>query len=511
MRTHFCAGLMAVSLLGLIGGSCANAASANATSSSGVTAPKIWNEQDLATWALPIVGVNATPNFYSEAEYYAAPVTEFRTYTVYHPNYEPAGYMDWLKQQEPKPLVDPAEVQSDADWVRLGQRVFDELDTIQFRTDHPDAIKAIRDSELLKKSRVSMAPNGEFPAYRWVVEERGKVRLSLRECSGCHMRMQPDGTLLRGPSSNLRTDRTSFLIMVAQLDVKSDETGQPLARGEQMYLQFGVPWLEGDLHAPFRKMSEGEVLPILLSGVTGTFARFNGSPYFTTKISDLIGVKDRRYLDATGTHRNRGPEDIARYAALVSVADDGSIGSHRFLTEKQRRLPFRHSDEAMYALGRFIYTLEPPPNPNPVDNRSRRGEEIFHDEGCAKCHEPPSYTNNKLVRADDFVVPTDHPDRDHIMTSLVHTDPSLALRTRKGTGFYGVPSLRGVWYRGLFEHSGSVKTLEDWFDAKRLEPNYVPTGWKGPGVKARAVPGHEYGLDLSAEDKSALIAFLKTL
>jgi hypothetical protein len=27
----------------------------------------------------------------------------------------------------------------------------------------------------------------------------------------------------------------------------------------------------------------------------------------------LIGVKDLRYLDATATHRNRGPEDIARY------------------------------------------------------------------------------------------------------------------------------------------------------------------------------------------------------
>ena len=90
-----------------------------------VSAPRIWNYKDLATWALPITGVNATPNFYSEAEYYAAPVAEFRTYPVYHPDREPAGYMEWLRQLEPKPLVDPAEVRSDADWVGLGQRVFD--------------------------------------------------------------------------------------------------------------------------------------------------------------------------------------------------------------------------------------------------------------------------------------------------------------------------------------------------------------------------------------------------
>ena len=97
------------------------------------------------------------------------------------------------------------------------------------------------------------------------------------------------------------------------------------------------------------------------------------------------------------------------------------------------------------------------------------------------------------------------------MVRSVHTDPSVALRTRKGTGLYKVPSLRGVWYRELFEHSGSVATLEDWFDPKRLNPDYVPTGWKGPGVTARAVPGHEFGLDLSADDRQALIAFLKTL
>jgi hypothetical protein len=42
------------------------------------------------------------------------------------------------------------------------------------------------------------------------------------------------------------------------------------------------------------------------------------------------------------------------------------------------------------------------------------------------------------------------------------------METRRGTGYYKVPSLRGVWYRGPFEHNGSVATLEDWFDPSRL-------------------------------------------
>ena len=91
------------------------------------------------------------------------------------------------------------------------------------------------------------------------------------------------------------------------------------------------------------------------------------------------------------------------------------------------------------------------------------------------------------------------------------TDPGIALRTRKGTGFYKVPSLKGVWYRGHYGHDGSVTTLEEWFDPARLKNDYVPSGWKGYRVSHRAVPGHEFGLALPAGDRAALIAFLRTL
>jgi hypothetical protein len=74
-----------------------------------------------------------------------------------------------------------------------------------------------------------------------------------------------------------------------------------------------------------------------------------------------------------------------------------------------------------------------------------------------------------------------------------------------------VPSLKGVWYRGPFEHNGSVATLEDWFDERRLRDDYVPTGWKGVATRTRAVKGHEFGLRLSPDDRRALIAFLRTL
>jgi hypothetical protein len=44
-----------------------------------------------------------------------------------------------------------------------------------------------------------------------------------------------------------------------------------------------------------------------------------------------------------------------------------------------------------------------------------------------------------------------------------------------------------------------------------LRDDYVPKGWNPPDTRVRPIPGHRFGLDLAAEDKRALIAFLKTL
>src|SRR5213080_2867417 len=53
--------------------------------------------------------------------------------------------------------------------------------------------------------------------------------------------------------------------------------------------------------------------------------------------------------------------------------------------------------------------------------------------------------------------------------------------------------------------------LEDWFDPRRLRNDYVPTGYRAYGVKTQAVRGHPFGLDLTADDRRALIAFLRSL
>ena len=87
------------------------------------------------------------------------------------------------------------------------------------------------------------------------------------------------------------------------------------------------------------------------------------------------------------------------------------------------------------------------------------------------------------------------------MRVSVGTDPNLALKTRKGTGYYKVPSLKGVWYRGHYLHDGSLTALEEMFDPARLQDGYAPTGFMLPGETKRAVPGHIFGMKLNDADR----------
>ncbi len=91
----------------------------------------------------------------------------------------------------------------------------------------------------------------------------------------------------------------------------------------------------------------------------------------------------------------------------------------------------------------------------------------------------------------------------------VETDPGLTLYTRRGTGYYKIPSLRGLWYRERLFHDGSL-SLEQVLDPARFRDDFVPDGYHGID-STRAVPGHPFGLALSTREREALLAYLRTL
>jgi len=482
---------------------------AQRASSQSCGAPRTWDTAALSDWATPVASINVPPSHFSEDEYYRAPLDNYRTYPVYSPDREPAGYWDSLKRKKPEPLIDLKTCGNGFDWAAAGKRVWDEIDVPYFRLFDAESISLARSPKYFRDNehRMVLRPNGTIAMYRWVVTPQG-IGLSITACSSCHTRYLDDGTAISGAAFAHRT-ADSLLDRMSERYLRFAFAGDRPQMA--LYRQYGVPWIPDDIHARLKNMPDeqiGELFEAMPPGVTD---RPNGSPYYPTKVLDLIGIRDRKYIDHTATHRNRGLGDIMRYAALVEYSDAMEFGGHRMWAERQRSIHVRWPDEVLYALAQYIYSLQPPPNPNRRDELADLGEKVFVRSGCGGCHTPPLYTNNKLTLAPGFKLPENHLLRSDVMDISVKTDANLALKTRKGTGFYKVPTLKGVWYRGLYGHEGSVTRLEDWFDPARLRDDYVPSGFKGARVRSHAVPGHEFGLKLSSRDKTALIAFLRTL
>lgn len=480
----------------------------SATLELGAQVPKTWDEAALADWATPIAALAARPGHFSAKEYYDSPVDNYRTYPVYAAGRGPSGYFEKLKASQPQPLIIPALIKTKSDWITAGKRVFEESDIGAFRRYEPEVIEEFRVATSPRISRIKPRADGTIPGARWVVTSRG-LALTTESCTQCHRRDQPDGTLLDGPGlSDTRAFFTTGMITtvpgMSGIPLPGDSDSQGIWRS------FAVPWLPGDIHEQLKTLDPATVGRIFLSSVAPNLTpRWSGSIYYPAKVPDLIALKGQKYIDHTGTHKLRGTADIMRYAALVTYADISDFGTHRMLTDLQRKVPYHMPDEALYALALYIESLQPPANPNPVGEQSAAGQKIFARD-CSGCHTPPYYTSGKLTPAEGFT-PTPALRKEYdILPISVKTDPSLALKTRKGTGFYKIPSLRGVWYRGSYLHDGAVTSLEEMFNPARLQPDFVPTGFKGVD-KTRAVPGHEFGLRLSAVDRANLIAFLKTL
>jgi hypothetical protein len=471
-------------------------------------APVIWDERALADWATPVGRLHIRPGHYSSAEYYAAPAENLRTYPVYRPDKEPPGYWESLQKKKPEPLVDVSTTRRPRDWIAAGERAFREIDSPLTRTDDPALIAMARDPATF--ANVPGFADGTILEPRWVITDRG-VMLTTLECSSCHSRVTADRTAeyaTVGPSS-----QGVGPIVARPLFLQLRQRGSQQAFGADglsatLRRQFSVPWDQDDrlLALPPQEVIKAFFNP------HGVIPRPNGSPLYGTRVPDLHTLRYSRYFDATGTHRLRGPEDVARYGALITSADPFEFGTHHFLTDAQRRMRYRYADEVLYAIGMYLMSLEPPKNPNPPPtDLVKRGERVFRREKCGACHPAPAYTTGELTPALGFDVPFDHPNFGDVRDRSVGTDPGLALRTRKGTGFYKIPSLRGLWYRPRLLHDASIVSIEELFDPARLDPEYERKGWCPPGVTKGPVPGLEFLTKLSPEDKAALIAFLRSL
>ena len=473
--------------------------------------PRTWSEEGVSTFELPLASPAHSPVHVPADYYYWLPVrTVYRSYPIYHPDREPDGYQDWLRERTPEVVLHESRLVTDREWIDAGALVFEA--PIAYGLPLIGA-SHVRDRAWYGDLNVPVTTDGVMPFARWVIRERGRPEVGNLACSMCHVRVMPDGTVLAGAQGNFPFDR-SFARDLANVQVPL-----PAARSV-LHQLLAAPWVNAEAIA---QMSRDDLVAALDAVPPGVVLRQGTSLAHPAKIPDLIGVEERRYLDATGLVRHRDIGDLMRYAAANQAIDmlarygnfipaartDGTLpdpGRSAFVGTADR-----YSDAQLYALSRYLYSLEPPANPHPASGLTRRGRSVFDREQCGRCHTPPLYTNNRLVPAPGFTPPAEHRRSYDVMDASIGTDPGLALMTRRGTGYYKVPSLKGIWYRGPFGHDGAVATLEDWFDPARLRTDYVRTGFKGAGGAPRAVAGHPFGISLSDEDRRALVAFLKTL
>jgi hypothetical protein len=475
-------------------------------------APLIWDDRALADWATPLASLRIRPGHYTSSEYYAVPADNLRTYPIYRPDREPPGYWDALQKKKPEPLVDASAIRTRRDWIAAGTRAFQEIDSVLTRSDDPALIALARDPKTF--ANVPGLADGTVLEPRWVVTDRG-VMLSNLECASCHIRVTADrraeyaGLVAPNPKGVGPVLPRSLFLQLATGRTRRTFGASGLAA--TLKRMFAVPWQQDERMDAFLSLPPDETIKAFFNP-HGVIPRPNGSPLYGTRVPDLHTLQYSRYIDATGTHRLRGPEDVARYGALITGADPFEFGTHHLLSDEQRRVRFRYADEVLYAIGMYVMSLEPPTNPNPPPkDLVKRGERVFRREKCGACHPAPNYTTGELTPALGFNVPFDHPNFGDARDRSIGTDPGLALHTRKGTGFYKIPSLRGLWYRPRLLHDASIVTLEELFDPARLDPEYERKGWSPPGVTKGAVPGLEFLTKLSPGDKTALIAFLRSL
>ncbi|HYN20385.1 MAG TPA: cytochrome c [Thermoanaerobaculia bacterium] len=216
----------------------------------------------------------------------------------------------------------------------------------------------------------------------------------------------------------------------------------------------------------------------------------------------------------------------------------------------------------------WLRELRPPPYPLPIDKaKAARGESVFEAQ-CANCH--ASGRENRMGTVIPIAeVGTDAERLDTWRGSGAATKAnekvaSMGIKRTPmiETGGYIAVQLDGLWLRGPYLHNGSVPTIFDllspaaerpkafcrgydvlereklgFISDQRIDPRcdeaYPPTKpglWDRPGAPGRSDEwpqpriwkyyvsergngngGHEYGTQLSEQDKNDLIEYLKTL
>ena len=122
-----------------------------------------------------------------------------------------------------------------------------------------------------------------------------------------------------------------------------------------------------------------------------------------------------------------------------------------------------------------------------ISGEAKRGFALFNTKAqCSSCHEGWNFTNDGFH---DTGLPNDHPGRGKLVPDILKMKQA-----------FKTPGLREISHRGPYMHDGSISTLE------QVIEHYDRGGIERPSRSDLIKP-----LNLTAQEKTDLVAFMKTL
>ncbi len=356
-------------------------------------------------------------------------------------------------------------------------------------------------------------------------------------CLTCHAEML-NGELVIGLGNN-SADHTEY------------NTGQVNAAAMATRLKYGKKSPEFTAYLPIKRSHEA-VGPYILTKVRGS----NPADKIFAALAAHRNASDLSWLPKKqfDTPLETVPTDVPAWWLMKkkNALYYNGLGRGDFarLSSASGMLTIKDSSEARRIDARFpdvmawIRTLEAPKYPYPIDtNLAEKGKMIF-EKNCSKCH--GSYGDsvtypNLLIRLDK--IGTDsmlaltyqrYPEYHNWYNNSWYGQGPYAGRLAPNYG-YVAPPLDGVWATAPYLHNGSVPTLDDLLNSpqrpaywkrnfKNNEYDTEKGGWKYTRLEKATddltynstLPGygnygHRFGDKLSAEDRKAVVEYLKRL
>lgn len=225
-----------------------------------------------------------------------------------------------------------------------------------------------------------------------------------------------------------------------------------------------------------------------------------GASLFEPEVTVFRSIPTIRNVGRTGPFTSDGRATTLQAQAAEAVMLhllDGAVD------EPGERLPTPEELDAIAAFEESVTEPEPEPGLGRLSETARQGRRLFlTGAACATCHTPPLFTDNEFhdIVAEGPGEPVTDPGRCRIEPELADCIASAG-GAGHGTAF-NTPQLHGVTETVPFFHDNSLPNLRavvEFYDSPRFSDS--------PAARRLGIEP----LELTEEDKAALVAFLEEI